>query len=478
MATYQRKRAERHSSSAHRAMFLAMALLAVAAQAWGQQPRHENLGVPDVIIYDNPDTAAAFPGGNKALAAYLADNVVYPQGAKVNLTVPVNVVIETNGTILSAKANDGWYHQQYPAHLAAAERVVKRMPRWTPARYDGRPVRQRLRLLVPFRDPRKDVYTDEAFLNLFPPIKPDSLHIFYNEEVFKGDTIDYALAPQIFDTFPGHLWSSSGPLALGRFALDKHHTALLIRHEGRYEGSQITLFVWDNEQHRITTSYVLADVWGDAGDVYAKESWIDKDLTIVTREVFYYINIEDIDDSTYEASGFTQGHIEGITETLTETRWCDSLFRTTLLPYKPAYSYQYGLTVEFIGLFLDWLHAQCPCTLLYPASELFTGPYADPRDKMPRYPGGDEAMKQYFAENLRWPGEGQCDIVGSVYLLVTIENDGSVGCVCTLHDLGCQAGQEAERLVRAMPRWLPAEYHGNPVRSQIVITIPFVRSER
>ena len=448
---------------------LLVMLLLGPAKGWSQ---HEHLGLPDVLFYEHPDTAASFPGGNKALAAYLADNVVYPQGAKVNLTIPVTVAIETDGTILSAEADQSWHYQKYLAHLAEAERVVKQMPLWSPARYDGRPVRQHLRLLVPFRDPRKAVCTDEAFLSLFPPISPDSLHIFSDQECFKGDTIDFALAPQLFDLLPGYLWTGHGPLALGRFALDKRHTALLIRHYGKYDNSQISLFVWDSQHHRITASYLLADIWSDAGYVYAKESWIDKGQNVVSREASYYIDMDQFDESTYETHGTTQLPIVDVTDTLIELRWSDSLFRTMLLPYKPRYEFQYLLTtLQHAAFATAWLHAQCPCTLLQPASWLFT----DPRDKMPQYPGGGEALFQYVADNLRWPGDGQCDISGCVYLLVTIEEDGVVSCACTLHDIGCQAGQEAERLARAMPRWHPAEYHGHPVRSQTIIRIPFVR---
>lgn len=444
---------------------LAMLLFVSPTKGWSQ---HEKLGVPDVLFYEHPDTAACFPGGNKALAAYLADNVVYPQGAKVNLTIPVWVKIETDGTILSAEADQSWYYQKYLAHLAEAERVVKQMPHWIPARYDGRPVRQRLRLRVPFRDPRKAVCTDEAFLHLFPPISPDSLHIFSDQERFRGDTIDFALTPQLFDFLPGY----HDPLALGRFALDKRHTALLIRHYGMYDDSQISLFVWDSQQHRITASYLLADNWGDAGYVYAKESWIDKGQTIVSREASYYFDMDQLDESTYETYGTTQVPIVDVTDTITEMRWCDSLFSPTLLPYKPRYGLQYLLTtLPHSAYVMDWLHAQCPCTLMQLASQLFT----DSGDKMPQYPGGDEALLQYVADNLRWPGDGQCDISGRVYLLVTIEEDGTVSCACTLRDIGCQAGKEAERLARAMPHWHPAEYHGHPVRSQIVISVPFFR---
>ena len=450
---------------------LALLMLVVSQQVWAQQ--YEHLGVPDVIIYTNPDTAAAFPGGPKALAAYLIDNVCYPQGAKADLTVPVTVVIETDGTILSAQADNSWYYQQYASYTAAAERVVKQMPRWAPARYDGRPVRQRLSLLVPFRASRKEIYTDEVFLSLFPPINPDSLHVFSDQELFNGDTIDFAFAPQLFALLPGYLCVSEGnPLALGSYALGKRHTALLVRHYGMYDVSQISLFVWDRQQHCITASYLLADLWGDAGYVYALESWIEKGQTIVTREGSYYIDMDQLDESTYETYGTTQLPIVDVTDTLTELRWCDSLFRTTSLPFNYLYEPQHMLTtLQNAAFAMAWLHAQCPCTLLQPASWLFT----EPGDKMSQYPGSDEALFQYVAENLRWPGEGQCDISGYVYLLVTIEEDGSVGCVCTLHDIGCQAGKEAVRLARTMPHWHPAEYHGHPVRSQTIIRIPFVR---
>lgn len=83
-----------------------------------------------------------------ALFEYLMQNVKYPEDAekqKVEGSVIANFVVEADGTI----ANVGVSRPVFPSLDAEAIRVLKAMPKWTPGRQDGKPVR--VRYVVPVR---------------------------------------------------------------------------------------------------------------------------------------------------------------------------------------------------------------------------------------------------------------------------------------------------------------------------------------
>lgn len=92
---------------------------------------------------------ASFPGGLNALMEYLNRNIVYPVEAANNSIqgiVKVQFNVETDGSINNvtiAQSID-------PALDAEAIRLVEAMPKWTPAKQDGQPVRDLFVLPVKF----------------------------------------------------------------------------------------------------------------------------------------------------------------------------------------------------------------------------------------------------------------------------------------------------------------------------------------
>ena len=91
-----------------------------------------------------------FPGGEAALNRFLADNQVYPEQARKNAVsgpVFVNFVVEKDGSLTRVKVigslGDGCDEE--------ALRVVRLMPKWTPAReHDGKAVRVSYTLPIVF----------------------------------------------------------------------------------------------------------------------------------------------------------------------------------------------------------------------------------------------------------------------------------------------------------------------------------------
>lgn len=85
------------------------------------------------------DTKAAFPGGENAQTEFINKTLVYPADAKANGVegvVVVSFTVKTDGSIGNIKIK----RMVDPDLEAEAIRVVKKMPAWTPATKDGKPV--------------------------------------------------------------------------------------------------------------------------------------------------------------------------------------------------------------------------------------------------------------------------------------------------------------------------------------------------
>ena len=101
-------------------------------------------------VYDAVDEMPSFPGGLNGLMTFLAQNMVYPVTAQENGVqgrVTVSFVIETDGSITDVKVA----RSVDPFLDREAMRIVKAMPKWTPGKKDGKPVRVKYTVPVVFR---------------------------------------------------------------------------------------------------------------------------------------------------------------------------------------------------------------------------------------------------------------------------------------------------------------------------------------
>ncbi|MBQ0049326.1 MAG: energy transducer TonB [Bacteroidales bacterium] len=106
--------------------------------------------VEDDRIFDVVEQNAQFPGGDEACYKWLSDNIKYPpicseQG--IQGRVFVSFVVNKDGSIVDVKIV-----RSPDENLSKeAERVVKMMPKWKPARQGNKTVRSRFNLPVLFR---------------------------------------------------------------------------------------------------------------------------------------------------------------------------------------------------------------------------------------------------------------------------------------------------------------------------------------
>ena len=104
-------------------------------------------------LYIDYHENAQFPGGDQACFQWLSDNIKYPKDClkeKVEGRVIVNFVVEKDGSITDVKA----MKSPHSSLSKEAERVVKAMPKWKPARFNGEVIRSRFTLPMIFRLPK------------------------------------------------------------------------------------------------------------------------------------------------------------------------------------------------------------------------------------------------------------------------------------------------------------------------------------
>lgn len=98
----------------------------------------------------------------------------------------------------------------------------------------------------------------------------------------------------------------------------------------------------------------------------------------------------------------------------------------------------------------------------------------DLADEMPPFPGGAAALKAYLAGQTQYPDLArERDIQGKVYVQFVVQPDGSLAAVRLARGIGFGCDEEALRLVRNMPRWVPGMQAGAPVAVRYTFPIIF-----
>jgi len=101
-------------------------------------------------VFTIVEVMPSFVGGEEALAKYLRNNIVYPERAKTMGTegkVYISFVIDSYGNVGEVKLLRGIGGGCDEEAL----RVVRKMPRWTPGKQGGRPVKVQFNLPIEFK---------------------------------------------------------------------------------------------------------------------------------------------------------------------------------------------------------------------------------------------------------------------------------------------------------------------------------------
>jgi protein TonB len=91
------------------------------------------------------------------------------------------------------------------------------------------------------------------------------------------------------------------------------------------------------------------------------------------------------------------------------------------------------------------------------------------------FPGGEIARQTFLQENLQYPALAQeISIQGTVYVSFVVEEDGSLTDIKVLRGIGGDCDEEAIRVIKLMPNWIPGKMKGKSVRCQYTMPIKFI----
>jgi TonB family protein len=96
-------------------------------------------------------------------------------------------------------------------------------------------------------------------------------------------------------------------------------------------------------------------------------------------------------------------------------------------------------------------------------------------EEQPGFVGGEEARIRFLQANIHYPDTAvKSGIQGKVFVCFVVEKDGSLGNVRVLRGIGGGCDEEAVRVVKMMPRWIPGRQRGVAVRVQFNLPIKFI----
>lgn len=102
------------------------------------------------MVFDVVEVMPQYPGGQIAMLKYIMENIKYPEQAMkegIQGRVTVRFIVEKDGSISNVKP----VLSVHPLLNKEAVRVVKSMPKWSPGKQNGKPVRVQFNVPVMFK---------------------------------------------------------------------------------------------------------------------------------------------------------------------------------------------------------------------------------------------------------------------------------------------------------------------------------------
>jgi TonB family protein len=100
-------------------------------------------------VYDIAEQMPSFPGGQSALFQFLSQNIQYPKLCEehgIQGRVVCSYIVETDGSITDVQVRKS----VHPSLDKEAVRVIQSMPKWSPGKENGLPVRVRYTIPITF----------------------------------------------------------------------------------------------------------------------------------------------------------------------------------------------------------------------------------------------------------------------------------------------------------------------------------------
>lgn len=95
-------------------------------------------------------------------------------------------------------------------------------------------------------------------------------------------------------------------------------------------------------------------------------------------------------------------------------------------------------------------------------------------DKMPEYKGGDKELIKFIINNVTYPEDSKSkNIQGKVFISFIVNTDGSLSDYNVEKSVNKELDDEALRVVKLMPVWIPGNEKGKPVKVKMQLPIEF-----
>lgn len=93
---------------------------------------------------------------------------------------------------------------------------------------------------------------------------------------------------------------------------------------------------------------------------------------------------------------------------------------------------------------------------------------------MPSFPGGPSRLFTYLSKNIKYPVEAEeNNIQGRVIVSFVVERDGSITDISVIKSVHPLLDNEAIRITKLMPKWIPAKQNGETVRVRYTVPVTF-----
>ena len=94
------------------------------------------------------------------------------------------------------------------------------------------------------------------------------------------------------------------------------------------------------------------------------------------------------------------------------------------------------------------------------------------------FPGGEDAMLNFLGNNISYPREtSENGITGIVYATFIVYPSGKLGELHIEREIDKATSAEVLKVIRLMPKWIPAQVDGKKVRSYFTLPIQFTEPE-
>lgn len=95
-------------------------------------------------------------------------------------------------------------------------------------------------------------------------------------------------------------------------------------------------------------------------------------------------------------------------------------------------------------------------------------------EQMPQFPGGDAALLKYIGNHMQYPAmAAEQGIEGRVTLQFVVTKTGNVGEVKVVRSLSPECDNEAKRVVKSLPKFIPGRQNGQAVNVWYTLPVTF-----